>query len=114
MRKWAYFSEPISYNGAKILKIMLYQIPSGEVYAFLYTKKDSQICSTDEWYPSLQDALSAWDSKAHSEWITIDDPLPGCQDDSFDPIRVKGRADGRPEWGTYEVLRNGTWQEYKE
>ena len=63
------------------------------------TKKDSQICSAGECYPSLQAAISVWDAKTYSEWIATDDPLLGCQDDAFDPIHVKGRAKGRPELG---------------
>ena len=113
MRRWACFSEPIPYSGAKMRKIMLYQPPSGEVCAFLYTKEDAQICSADEWYPSLEDALSVWDAKPHSPWIAADDPLPGCQADALEPIRVRGRAEGKPRWGEYELLCCGVWREYR-
>lgn len=45
-------------------------------------------------------------------WIDIDEPLPDCQHDAFIPIRVKGRADGMPEWGKLETLKDGKWVEY--
>ena len=114
MRKWAFFSEPVPYNGLSAVKIMLYERGNGETSVFLYTEKDAQICAADEWYPSLADALEAWDGSPHAAWIPLGDPSPGCQEDAFDPVRVKGRADGRPEWGTYEIFRGGRWQEYRE
>ena len=114
MRKWAYFSEPISYGGSTIHKVMLYQKHNGETYVFLFDDHRSQICCADEWYPTLQDALSVWDFIPHSEWSIVDDPIPGCQDDAIDPIRIKGRAEGKPEYGKYEILISGEWREYKE
>ena len=114
MRKWAYFPGPISYGGEAMEKIMLYQRHGGETCVFLYAKRSSQICSADELYPTLRDALSAWGSEPHSEWIAIDDPAPGCQEDAFDQIRVRGRADGKPEWGRFEILRGGEWLPYSE
>ncbi len=114
MRKWACFQEPVSYHGVMIRKVMFYQIPSGETYVFLYGKENAQISSADEWYPSLMDAHSAWDVIPHSDWIEIGDPVPGCQEDAADPVRVKGRVEGKPEWGRYEILCNGVWKDYKE
>ena len=114
MRKWACFSEPVAYDGLTIRKILLYEKEAGETYVFLYANGSSQICCADEWYPSLQDALSVWDAVPHSNWIMIDDPIPGCQDDAMDPIRIKGRAEGKPEWGKYEILVSGVWREYTE
>ncbi len=114
MRKWALFSEPVPYNGLSVAKIMLYEKENGETGVFLYAGKDAQICSADEWYPSLADALDAWDGRPHAAWVPLCDPLPGCQEDAFDPIRVKGRAEGTPEWGKFEILRDGVWQAYEE
>ena len=113
MRQWAWFSEPVSYSGAAVEKIMLYQRPAEETCVFLYARRGSQISCADEWYPTLEDALAVWDSVPHSAWIPVDDPLPDCQEDAFDPIRVKGRAEGKPEWGRYEVLVSGVWREYR-
>ena len=46
-------------------------------------------------------------------WIDACDPLPGCQQDALIPLRVKGRAEGTPEWGSFETLQNGTWVAYQ-
>ena len=43
----------------------------------------------------------------------LGDPPPGGQHDSFLPVRVKGRDAGKPEWGKYEILRDGEWVEYR-
>ena len=114
MRKWVVFEEPVSHHGFSVRKIMVYRKESGETSVFLYAGEDAQICSADEYYPSLEDALDAWDSLPHTAWIPIADPLPECQEDAFDPIRIKGRTEGKPEWGRYEILRNGVWQTYEE
>lgn len=114
MRMWAVFSEPLPYGGALVEKVMLFRKDSGETCAFLYAKKDAQICCADEWYADLGEALSRWDGVPHSEWTLIDDPLPGCQEDAAEPVRVKGRADGKPEWGSFEILRGGVWEAYRE
>lgn len=45
--------------------------------------------------------------------MELEDPLPYCQHDAFVPVRVKGRNIGKPEWGKFEVLRDGSWIEYK-
>ena len=39
----------------------------------------------------------------------IPDPEPGCQEDWIAPVRVRGRAEGRPEWGVFERYENGAW-----
>lgn len=114
MRKWAFFTEAVIVDGAAVQKIMLYDKPQGGTFVFLYRGKNSQICCADEWYPCREDALEAWDPRPHSAWMTLGDPVPGCQEDAFEPIRVKGRAEGKPEWGSYEILRGGEWREYTE
>ena len=114
MRAWALFSEPIDYQDLRVRKIMIYEKPRGETRVFLYTERDSQICRADEWYPSLLDALEIWDARPHGAWVSVGDPLPGCQEDAALPVRVKGRDAGSPEWGKYEILRDGVWREYTE
>ena len=112
MRKWAALTPPVEYNGRNIRKIMIYQTPEHGTQVFLYAESEAQISCADEWYPTLPDALAAWEGAVHSEWTQIADPLPGCQEDAFEPIRVKGRETGKPEWGKYEILRDGEWQVY--
>ncbi len=113
MREWALFPDPVFYSGLFIRKIMLCRRESGETCVFLYPGEGDVISSFDERYPSLCDALDVWDSRKHTAWLLLDDPLPGCQEDAFLPLRVKGRNEGKPEWGRYEVLRDGEWTPYK-
>ncbi|MDE6313783.1 MAG: hypothetical protein K2M46_09250 [Lachnospiraceae bacterium] len=71
------------------------------------------MCSYDSWYPDLKSALEDWGNEIDSEgWHIIDDPLPNCQDDCIQPIRVKGRDKNNPQWGRYEILKDGVWIEY--
>ena len=114
MRMWACFTEPITYDEQEIRKIMLYETPEEETYVFLYKKEDSQICFADEFYPTLEDALDQWDYEPHTEWNVIDDAIPGCQHDAIQPVRVKGRAEGDPNWGEFEILKDGAWVDYRE
>ncbi len=114
VRMWTEFCEPVAYSGMTVRKIMVYRKPEGETCVFLYPTPDAQICCADEWYPDVRAALAAWDGVPHTGWTEIGDPLPGCQEDAFEPVRVKGRADGDPQWGTFEILRDGAWQPYAE
>ena len=64
-------------------------------------------------YDSLAELYDDWDGLVDERgWIDIGDPLPYCQHDAFLPIRVKGRDTGDPEWGKYEILKDGQWVEY--
>jgi hypothetical protein len=92
---------------------MCYQ--SGEeIYLFGYTSLNAVFCATDYYYESIEDMYDEWDDLIDENgWIEIDDPLPDCQHDAFIPIRVKGRNIGNPEWGKYEILKDGKWVEYK-
>ena len=114
MRKWAYLTEPRAYNGQTIYKVMIYE-KDDETYVFLYNSLEAQISAADEWYPNLEEAISAWDSYVkNGGWVTIDNPMPGCQEDCVLPIRVKGRDIGKPEWGVYEQFVDGDWVAYVE
>lgn len=75
---------------------------------------DAIFCSYDQLYFDVNDIYGDWNSEIDERgWIDIDDPLPNCQHDAFLPIRIKGRKQGNPEWGKYEILENGEWIEYK-
>lgn len=68
----------------------------------------------DEWYASLQEAEDACNERYGvnpADWELIDDPLPGCQHDWVDPVRVVGRDEGSPQWGRFERLEGGAWVE---
>ena len=110
MRQWAHL-KPDSQSAYR--KIMLYASQDG-VYVFLYDAPEAVFCTEDEFYETMEDALSAWEDQVGSEgWHVIEDPLPGCQQDSIEPIRVKGMDTGLPRWGQYEILVDGIWSEFR-
>ena len=113
MRKYAYLKETIKCNKRdSIYKIMLYKADDG-FYLFEYFSLDALQSSADLFYDSLEDIYEEWNNLIDERgWIEIDDPLPDCQHDAFCPIRVKGRDIGKPEWGKFELLREGRWVEY--
>ena len=114
MRKYAYLKEPFHLDdGGTVYKIMYYATP-GEIYLFEYDSPDAVLCSADLYYDSLDDLKEEWNGLIDRRgWIDLGDPLPGCQHDAFLPLRVKGRNTGNPQWGTYEILKDGAWVEYK-
>ena len=115
MRKWACLEKPFEYNDELIYKVMIYQSGSDGVNVFLYDSPEGQICTADEWYENLNAAENEWTKRIiGGRWNEADDPLPDCQDDAIAPVRIKGRAEGKPEWGSFEMLKDGKWTEYKE
>ncbi len=94
-----------------IYKVMLHETRREGVYAYLYLSPDALFCSYDYHYPDLEDALENWAGEVE-HWTQIDDPLPHCQHDCPLPVRVKGRAEGAPQWGKYEILENGEWKDF--
>ena len=115
MRKWARLKHPLEYGDQHIYKVMVYETQANGTFVFLYNSIESQICVEDEWYETVTDAMDVWaELTAGESWTVVDDPLPGCQADCVLPIRIKGRNNGKPEWGKYEILVGETWSEYKE
>lgn len=112
MRKYAYLKEPLKRDEGVIYKIMLCEAEEG-FYLFEYDSPDAVMCCADLCYDSPEDLHEDWDELLDEKgWIGIDDPLPGCQQDAFAPVRVKGRDVGKPEWGRYEILQDGEWIEF--
>ena len=113
MRKWAHLKQdPLSLEDKPFVRIMLFTSAKG-TYVFLYDSEDSVFCTADEWYETEEEALDRWEDEIDPEgWHVIDDPLPGCQQDSVLPIRVKGRDEGTPQWGEYEILKDGEWVDF--
>jgi hypothetical protein len=113
MRKYAYLKKPLKYDTDTVVyKIMLYVTEEG-VYLYEYSSPDAVLCSSDRCYETLDDLYDDWNELIDERgWIKINDPLPYCQHDAFLPIRIKGRAAGKPEWGSYEIYEDGKWVEY--
>ena len=88
---------------------MLYSTGEGTC-VFLFDSEEAVFAAADEFYESEEEALETWGEwVAPGGWQVIDDPLPDCQHDCILPIRVKGRNEGAPQWGRYEILRDGGW-----
>ena len=113
MRKYAYLKEPLKCDEGHIHKIMLFETDEG-CYLFEYLSPDAVLSIADIFYEETEDLYDDWNDLIDEKgWMEIDDPLPDCQHDAFIPIRVKGRDTGSPEWGKYEILKDGRWVEYK-
>lgn len=113
MRKYAWLSAPQQADGhSGICRIMLHEAEEG-LYLFLYDSPEAVQCVSDRFYDTSEALYEEWNGLIDARgWIAIEDPLPDCQHDAPIPLRVKGRADGRPEWGQYETLRDGEWVPY--
>lgn len=114
MRMYAYLKNPIPANDKEMIyKIMMHEIRKQGVFVYMYLSPDAVMSSYDSYHPHLKDALEDWQDKIDERgWIKIDDPLPYCQHDCILPIRVKGREIGNPQWGKFEILKDGEWVDY--
>lgn len=114
MRKYAYLKMPLAVNDTDfIFRIMLYETAEG-VYLFEYFNIHEMLqSSADLYYESLDDLYEEWNDLIDEKgWIDLDDPVPGTQHDAFLPVRVKGRDSGKPQWGQWEILQDGSWIDY--
>ena len=111
MRKWSLLQPNTRIDGQAFQKILIYEDAEG-TWVFLYDTRDALFCAEDLFYEDLESALEEWEDKIDIEgWHEIPNPLPDCQHDCILPVRVKGRDKGAPEWGKYEILKNGVWEE---
>ena len=111
MRKWSFLQPDTRFVDHIIQKIMVYENADG-AWVFLYDTKEAMFCAKDLFYEDLESALEEWEEQIDAEgWHEIPDPLPDCQHDCILPVRVKGRNQGAPQWGQYEILKNGVWEE---
>jgi hypothetical protein len=118
IRKYAILQEPVQIynNGDLIQKVMLYSAKNDGTYIFLYTSTDEYaLCSADYYYYNLElaeeAALDTYGIK-DEDWVLIEDPLPYCQHDCIHPVRVKGRVDGNPIWGKFELFNGVEWLDF--
>ena len=95
-----------------IRRVVLYA-SDGDCYLFLSRSEDDAGAFADEWYPSVADAEHAAFDRfgvTRDMWTDVPDPMPGCQADWIQPVRVVGRQEGRPLWGRLERLVDGEWR----
>ena len=112
MRKWAHLKPDTCFGGRTFQRVMVYEAEDG-VWVYLYDAKDAVFCAEDLFYEDSESALEEWDGNIDDEgWHEIPDPLPDCQHDCILPIRVKGRDKGTPQWGQYEIYKDGVWEEF--
>ncbi len=107
MRKTAQLRSPKT----EVVRLMLHATENG-VYLFGYDRLDDTECLWDLWYETVADAeattLAEYDVAA-TDWVVISNPLEHCQQDWIAPVRIEGRAEGSPQWGSYEKLVDGQW-----
>lgn len=112
MRMIGTLKTPLPANPREMIyKVMLHETRREGVFAYLYTRPGALFGSYDCHYSDLADALEDWDGEVEG-WTELDDPLPHCQHDCPLPVRVKGRAEGAPQWGRYEILEDGKWRDF--
>ena len=66
----------------------------------------------DEWYESAAHATAACSDRfgiQEEMWNDVPDPEPGCQHDWIAPVRVRGRVEGKPQWGEFERREGDRW-----
>ncbi|UOQ98199.1 hypothetical protein MUN81_01595 [Hymenobacter sp. 5317J-9] len=105
--------EPINSN---IVRLMIHDAGNG-VYLFGYDKLADSGGLFDDWYETVEDAQDAASREyqvAADAWAVIADPLEDCQQDWIQPVRVKGRDIGQPQYGQLERLVNGNWEDFVE
>ncbi len=104
----------IKQQDSEVKRLMIYESEDG-VYLFGYDKQFDSSAIWDNWFEKIEYAFEASQEYGidKNDWNEIPDPLENCQHDWIEPVRVKGRENGKPEWGIYEKLINGQWQEIK-
>jgi len=101
-------------NEEKVKRLMIHEDKEG-TYLFGFNRLRDGGCMWDEWYETVADAKSVAKENyqvAPDSWIQITDPYEYCQQDWIQPVRVKGRNLGQPEWGKIERLLNNQWVEF--
>lgn len=91
---------------------MLYETDEG-AYVFYYNTWVDAASIRDDLYDTVEEAEATYSAEfgiKPSDWININDPQGGCQQDFIAPTRVKGRDVGNPEYGSYERF-SGKWFE---
>lgn len=112
MRKIVNLIEP--KNG--IVRLTIHNIENG-TYLFGYRKLEDCSSEFDEWYESEIEALESCENEYGikiSDWNEIPNPEENCQQDWINPVRVKSRQNGVPEFGIFEKKIDGNWIDFLE
>ena len=102
----------IKQSDSDVKRLMIHDSEDG-VYLFGYDKEDDSNALWDYWFEKVVYAIEASHEYGieQIDWMEISDPLEYCQHDWIEPVRIKGRNIGKPEWGKFEKLVNGEWTE---
>jgi hypothetical protein len=109
MRRVAYIQKPTD----DIVRLMIYKSDEG-VYVFGFDDLADTTSKWDKLFQDLEEALEFCQeaySSDNDKWINIEDPQINCQHDWIGKTRIKGKENGKPEWGQFEQLNNGRWTE---
>jgi biofilm protein TabA len=90
---------------------MIYKSDEG-VYVFGFDDLADNASKADNLFEDLEEALEFCQEKYNADndrWINIEDPQMNCQHDWIQRVRIKGKEEGKPEWGQFEQLINGRW-----
>lgn len=101
-------------TGEKVKRLLIHDAKEG-VYLFGFSRLRDGGGVWDEWYETVADAKAVAQENyqvSPDSWTQIDDPCEHCQQDWIQPVRVKGRNLGQPEWGKMERLINNQWVEF--
>lgn len=110
MRQIARVPQPRS----NVVRLMIHDCAKG-VYLFGFDTPDDGGTLWDAWHETVAAAEAAALDEygvATADWQPIPDPLEHCQQDWIAPVRVKGRADGQPQFGHFEKLVNHEWVDF--
>ncbi len=101
----------VKISDANAVRLMICDKGADGVFVFGYDKEEDTSCSWDYHYSELEDAYEVGIDYGikKEDWQEIDDPLENCQDDWINPVRVKGRNRGEPQWNSFERLVDGEW-----
>ncbi|UOQ54086.1 hypothetical protein [Hymenobacter cellulosivorans] len=112
MRKGAQVPQPTT----EVVRLMIHDDSASGVYLFGFASLQDGENLWDEWYETVADAESMVQQKysvAPSDWYPLPDVVEHCQQNWIAPVRIKGQAEGNPQWGSREKLVDGRWVDFR-
>jgi len=101
----------IKQPNSEVKRLMIFDSEDG-VYLFVYNTHEDSSALCDYWFEKIDDAFESCSEDygiTKQDWNEIPNPLEHCQHDWIEPVRIKGRDNGNPQWGKLEKFINGKW-----
>ena len=101
-------------NCDDVARLMIH-VDEKNVYLFRYARAEDGPCDVDLWFETVADAQAAAGAQfgvSREDWTTIDDPMPGCQHDWIEPVRLLSRDVSETGELACERLVNGRWRTF--